>query len=59
MKTVKAKIREDLQEYIFLTDSGILIDNNKWYVSSYRGEEMGIYIDGEWHKANSIDFEFK
>lgn len=56
---MKGKIRNDLTEYIFKTESGKVIDNTKYYDTRHLNDEVfQVNVDGEWCDMESIDWEF-
>jgi hypothetical protein len=56
---MKAKIREDLREFVFTTDNEFELDNNGEYEYRWLNEhQFQILINGNWQNMDSIDFDF-
>ena len=56
---MKGKIREDLTDYVFTTESGKVIDNSSQYNIRYlNDEQFQVEVDGEWCNMDSIDWDF-
>jgi hypothetical protein len=53
------RIRKDQDKFEFSTHDGINIDNETTYPARYINEdELQIYINGEYHSVEGIDFDF-
>ena len=51
------RIREDLQDMTFSTDSGILIENDSVYPARYVDDKFQIFINDTYMNIEGIDFD--
>jgi hypothetical protein len=56
---MKAKIREDLREFVLMTDDGFELNENEEYKFRWVNEDhFQVLINEDWRDMDSIDFDF-
>jgi hypothetical protein len=56
---MKVKTREDLHEFVLMTDDGFELNKNEEYKFRWVNEDhFQVLINEDWRDADSIDFDF-